>query len=271
MSVAILGKKIGMTQIFDETGKAVPVTVIKVEPTYVVQKRAQDVDGYSAVQLGAVKAKKATKARTAHCKKAGVDAVKTLKEIRDEKVDALELGDKVSLEMFSAGDFVNVTSRSIGKGFQGVMKRHGFAGGPASHGSDFHRQCGGIGSRAGGKGAVKKIRRGKPMPGQMGNKRITVQNLKVVDVDIENELLVLKGNVPGGGNNLVTIINSYKKSPDLEWKVIKPEVVEELVEEKQAEVPVQEDAAPVKADETAAEEKGSENTAEPKQEEDNKE
>ncbi|MBN1493096.1 MAG: 50S ribosomal protein L3 [Candidatus Omnitrophica bacterium] len=221
MSVGILGKKIGMTQIFDENGKMVPVTVVKIEPTYVVQKRVPETDGYSAVQLGAVQVKKTTKAIAGHLKKAGVTSVKVFKEVRDEKIAALETGDRISLDTFAVGDFVNVTTKSIGKGFQGVIKRHHFSGGPASHGSMFHREPGGIGSQAGGKGCRKKVRKGRPLPGQMGNKNVTVQNLQIVDIDLENQLLVLKGSVPGGGNNVLTIINSFKKSPNLEWKVQK--------------------------------------------------
>jgi large subunit ribosomal protein L3 len=222
MPVGILGKKIGMTQIFDKNGKMVPVTVIKVEPTFVVQKRVQQVDGYSAIQLGTDAAKKRfTKAREGHCKKAGLGALKVLKEFRNDKIEDLQPGDKISIDTFAIGDFVNITAWSIGKGFQGVIKRHGFHGGPGSHGSTFHRAPGGIGSQAGGRGCRKKVRKGRPLPGQMGNERVTIQNLEVIDVDNVNELLVLKGSIPGGGNNVVEIENSFKKSPKKEWKVIK--------------------------------------------------
>lgn len=249
MSVCLLGKKIGMTQVFDKAGKQVPVTVVKVEPTYVVQKKLLESDGYIALQLGAFQVKRCNKPQGGHFKKVNMLPLKVLREIRTEKIDTIDVGDRIAVDMFTPGDFVDITAQSIGKGFQGVIKRHGYAGGPSAHGSTFHRRPGSVGSQAGGKSCRKKVPKGRPLPGHMGDERITVHNVEVISVDNENQILVLKGSIPGGGNNLVIITNSFKKSPQIEWKVIKP--APQQTEEVPA-VVVAEDAAindEVKADE----------------------
>lgn len=227
MSIGILGRKVGMTQIFNEDRKLVPVTVIQIEPTYVVQKKTQEKDGYQAVKIGAVTAKKANKPLQGQFKVANIAPVKVMREVRVDNVEAVDVGDRVLLDSFDVGDFVNITTKSIGKGFQGVIKRHGFAGGPMSHGSGFRRRPGSIGSKAGGKGCRKKVMRGRALPGQTGNRIVTIQNLQIVDIDLENGLMVVKGSIAGSAANILYIINSFKKSPAKEWKVSK--VQEEVV------------------------------------------
>ncbi len=254
MSVGILGKKVGMTQVFDEAGKQVPVTVLKVESNYVVQVKSKANDGYCAVQLGNGTKKHINKPQSGHLKKHKVQKTASLREFRvTQDVDGIEPGDRIKLDTFEIGDHVNVTTCSIGKGFQGVVKRHGYAGGPKTHGSHSHRIPGSIASQAGGKGACKKVQRGTKLPGQMGNKRVTLKNLTIVDIDTENELLVLKGNVPGGGNNLVVITTSYKNKRSIEWQVEKPAEEEAPVAETQQDEEKQEEGVEAATQEIAPE------------------
>lgn len=191
--IGILGKKIGMTQIFDEQGNAIPVTLIQAGPCQVVQVRTPERDGYEAVQLGFEeirKVKKVNKPMMGHFKKAGVPPYRVLREFR---MSGLEVGQTVTVEQFQKGDVVHISGISKGKGFQGMIKRHGAGGGPASHGSKFHRAPGSIGSSA----FPSRVWKGHPMPGRMGGVRVTVKNLKVVDVRPEMNLLLVKGAVPG--------------------------------------------------------------------------
>ncbi|RME68064.1 MAG: 50S ribosomal protein L3 [Nitrospirae bacterium] len=189
----ILGKKIGMTQVFDEQGNAIPVTLIQAGPCQVVQVRTPDRDGYEAVQLGfeeIKKEKRVNRPMMGHFKKAGVPPYRVLREFR---MSGLEVGQTVTVEVFQKGDTVHVSGISKGKGFQGMIKRHGAGGGPASHGSKFHRAPGSIGASA----FPSRVWKGHPMPGRMGGVRVTVKNLKVVDVKPEMNLLLVKGAVPG--------------------------------------------------------------------------
>ncbi len=199
----IIGRKIGMTQIFDEDGNAIPVTVVKAGPCVVVQKRTPEVDGYSAVQLGfeEIPEKKVNKPLMGHFKKAGVGPFRILKEFRVENVDEYEIGQKIDVSIFESGDVVDVTGWSKGRGFAGAMKRWGFRGGPKSHGSKFHRMLGSVGQHT----EPAKILKGKKMPGRYGNERVTVRNLKVVKVDPDNNLVVIKGGVPGARGGLLLI------------------------------------------------------------------
>ncbi len=199
----IIGRKIGMTQIFDEDGNAIPVTVVKAGPCVVVQKRIPEVDGYSAVQLGfeEIPEKKVNKPLMGHFKKAGVGPFRILKEFRVENVDEYEIGQKIDVSIFESGDVVDVTGWSKGRGFAGAMKRWGFRGGPKSHGSKFHRMLGSVGQHT----EPAKILKGKKMPGRYGNERVTVRNLKVVKVDPDNNLVVIKGGVPGARGGLLLI------------------------------------------------------------------
>jgi large subunit ribosomal protein L3 len=200
----LIGKKIGMTRIFNEDGMAVPVTVIEAGPCPVVQVKTEESDGYRAVQLGfgARKAKHATKAEVGHAAKAHLEAAPALlREVSPAEGQEYELGQSVTVEMFEAGDSVKVTGTSKGRGFQGGMKRHGFAGRPGSHGHPKSRIPGSIGPGT----DPSRVIKGKKLPGQMGNVRTTMRNLKVVKVDPERNLLFLRGGVPGSRNSYVLI------------------------------------------------------------------
>ncbi len=207
---AFYGVKAGMTRIFDEAGNHVPVTVIKLVPNYVTQVKTIDKDGYEAYQVGYYTKREnlVSKPAKGHLKKANVEAGLTrFAEVQAATIDAANLGKEVSLEEFSVASFVDVTGISKGKGFQGVMKRHNFAGGPAAHGSHFHRHGGSIGNRA----TPGRVFKNKKMPGQMGSKQKTIQNIQVVEVNAEKGYLLLKGSVPGSKNGFVRIAKALKK------------------------------------------------------------
>jgi large subunit ribosomal protein L3 len=207
MVEGLIGKKVGMTQLFNEDGRVTPVTVIEVGPCVVVQRRTQDKDGYDAVQLGLVDpkaAKRANKPRRGHHEKAGVPPTRLLREFRLDEGAEPELGEALSVEVFQGVDTVDVIGASKGKGFQGVIKRHGFSGGRATHGSMFHRAPGSIGQSA----TPSKVMRGMRGPGRMGNVRVTVKNLKVVRIDTEKNLLLVHGSVPGARGGTVLIRKS---------------------------------------------------------------
>ena len=208
MNKGIIGKKLGMTQIFTEDGTRVPVTVVQAGPCIVTQKKNQDVDGYSAVQVGfeTLEASRANKPQLGHCTKSGHGVFRHLKEIKLSNASELNLGDTLTVDQFLPGDYVDVTGTSIGKGFQGVIKRWNFKGGRASHGSRFHRAPGSIGASA----TPSRVFKNKKMPGQMGNEKVTVQRLQIVRVDSADNLLLIKGAVPGHKNNIVIIKQSIK-------------------------------------------------------------
>jgi large subunit ribosomal protein L3 len=205
---AILGKKLGMTQVFREDGEVVPVTVIEAGPCKVTAVRETEKDGYAAVQLayGEVKQGKLTRAEEGHTKKAGGGPMRHLVEFRDEDLgkendDPIKIGDDVTVESFEAGQRVKVSGISIGKGFQGGIKRHNFSRGPVSHGSHNVRAPGSIGASA----FPARVFKGMKMPGQMGNKRITQKGLEVADIDAERNLLLIRGSVPGAKNAVVEV------------------------------------------------------------------
>ena len=204
----IIGKKLGMTQIFLEDGTRVPVTVIQAGPCYVVQKKTADNDGYSAVQVGfeSVAAANVNKPYLGHCTKSGHGVFKHLREFKNDQVDSMNVGDEITVSEFSVDDVIDVTGTSIGKGFQGVIKRWNFKGGRASHGSRFHRAPGSIGASA----TPSHVFKNKKMPGQMGNAKVTVQRLKIVRVDVADNLLLIKGAVPGHKNSIIMIKKSVK-------------------------------------------------------------
>lgn len=207
----IIGKKVGMTQVFADDGRALPVTVIEAGPCVVVQRKSKEKDGYSAVQLGLVegrKVKNVTKPMQGHFAKAGLPPCKVVREMRVADGDETKVGDKVSVELFAPGDRVDVIGISKGKGFQGVVKRHHFRGGDATHGSMFHRAPGGIGASA----YPSRVLKGMRAAGHMGSDRVTTRNLTVVRVDAENNLLVLKGAVPGAGGGYI-VIRKGRKAP----------------------------------------------------------
>ncbi len=205
MSVqGIIGKKVGMTQVYAEDGRAYPVTVIEAGPCVVVQRKSKDKDGYSAVQLGLVEARKAksvTKPMKGHFDKAGLPPCRVLREFRVEDGAEVKVGDKVSVELFAPGDTITVSGVSRGKGFQGVIKRHNFRGGAATHGSMFHRAPGSIGASA----FPSRVLPGMKGAGHMGTDKVTLRNVKVVRVDAGNNLLVVRGALPGAGGSIVVI------------------------------------------------------------------
>jgi large subunit ribosomal protein L3 len=208
MKKGIIGKKLGMTQIFTEDGTRIPVTVVQAGPCIVTQKKLQSTDGYLAIQVGfeSVNASTSTKPLLGHCAKSGHGVFRYLKEMKFDNAAEMNLGDSLTVDQFVPGDYVDVTGTSIGKGFQGVIKRWNFKGGRASHGSRFHRAPGSIGASA----TPSRVFKNKKMPGQMGNERVTVQRLQIVRIDSADNLLLIKGAIPGHKNNIVIIKQSIK-------------------------------------------------------------
>ena len=209
MKKGIIGKKIGMTQIFDESGKVIPVTVVEAGPCVVVQKKTVENDGYAAVQLGFgdEKAKRVNKPIKGHFDKADAAYKKNLKEFRLEDCESVNVGDILKADTFAPGDMVDVSGTSKGKGFQGTIKRHNNSRLKETHGSGpVHRHAGSMGACS----SPSRIFKGKGMPGQMGNEKVTVQNLEIVKVDAENNLIALKGAIPGPKGGIVSIVDSVK-------------------------------------------------------------
>lgn len=205
----ILGKKVGMTQIFDENGTVIPVTLIEAGPCFVTQKKTVEADGYNAIQIGFgdVPEKRLTQPVNGHLKRAGVSPVKYLREFRVEDPGAYEEGQQINVSVFNVGDKVDVTGTSKGKGFAGVVKRHGFRGGPKTHGqSDRWRAPGSVGAGS----TPGRIFKGVRMAGRMGNQRVTVQNLRIALVDPDKNLLGIRGAVPGAKHGLVIISEAVK-------------------------------------------------------------
>ena len=207
MKKAILGKKVGMTQIFTNEGIAVPVTVIEAGPCVVVQKKTVEKDGYGAIQVGfgEKREKLFNKPQKGHFNKAGVRPLRFLKELRLEDWDSYQVGQELKADIFSQGEKVDVVGTSKGRGFSGGIKRHGFHRGPMAHGSKYHRRPGSLGAKG-----PARVYKGRKLPGQYGAARVTVQNLEVVKVDSDRNLLALKGAVPGPRGGLVMIKDSVK-------------------------------------------------------------
>lgn len=210
MKKAILAKKIGMTQIFDENGAFVPVTVLEAGPCTVVQKKTADKDGYDAVQVGFgdVREKLVNKPVKGHFAKAGVSVKRYLKEFRFEDAASYEVGQEIKADIFANGDKVDAVGISKGKGYAGAIKRFGLSRGPMKHGSKYHRHAGSNGAAT----SPGRVFKGKHMPGQMGNVRVTVQNLEVVRVDLENNMILVKGAVPGAKKGLIILKESVKSA-----------------------------------------------------------
>ena len=204
----ILGRKEGMTQIFDENGNMIPVTVISAEPNVVLQKKTIETDGYESVQLGFMdkRANLINKPLAGHFAKTETTPKRYIKEMRLSGMKEYDPGQEVKIDIFTAGDFVDVTGTSKGKGFQGVIKRHNQHTGPMSHGSKYHRGVGSMGVIS-----PNHIRKGKNMPGRMGHETVTIQNLQVVRVDSDKNIILIKGNVPGPNKSLIAIKNAIKK------------------------------------------------------------
>ncbi|MEI3607886.1 50S ribosomal protein L3 [Pseudogracilibacillus sp. SE30717A] len=218
MTKGILGRKVGMTQIFLENGELVPVTVVQAEPNVVLQKKTVETDGYEAIQVGFYNIDKpeayeegskldprANKAQRGHAEKANTTPKRYIREFRNAKIDEYEVGQEISVDVFQEGDIIDVTGTSKGKGFQGSIKRHNYARGPMSHGSRFHRSGGSMGSVD-----ASRVFKGKALPGQMGAEQVTIQNLEVVKVDAERNVLLIRGNIPGAKKSLVKITTAVK-------------------------------------------------------------
>ncbi|MFL2876662.1 MAG: 50S ribosomal protein L3 [Pontiellaceae bacterium] len=205
----LIGKKLGMTSIYDENGAAVPVTVLEVGPCVVVQRKDEERDGYSAIQLGYAEQKeqRLNKPKLGHYKKAGVEAHRVLREFRVTADSEVAIGDVVDVRAFEEVNFVDVVATGKGRGFQGVVKRYDFGGGRASHGGGWLRRTGSIGMCE----FPGRVFKGKKMPGHMGSKRVTTQNLRVMQVRVEENLILIKGSIPGANGGIVTIKEALKK------------------------------------------------------------
>ena len=241
----ILGRKIGMTQVFTESGKLIPVTVIEVEKNVVTQIKTKENDGYEAIQLGFgnTREKLATKASAGHTAKAKTTPKRFFKEIKGVDINSYSLGQEISADIFEAGEIVDVTGTTKGKGFQGVIKRHGQSRGPMGHGSHYHRRPGSMGTMR-----PMRVFKGKKLPGHMGTLTVTIQNLKIVAVDTENNVILVSGNVPGPKKSLVLIRSAVKangEKKDMEPLVSYEPVVEEV------ETPVEETVEEVETTEEA--------------------
>ena len=210
MAKAILGRKLGMTQIFTEEGQVVPVTVVESGNNVVVQNKTVENDGYNAIQIGfgAIKESKVNSPMKGHFAQAGVAPVKFIREMRLETASEYNVGDTIGVDIFSAGELVDVTGTSKGKGFAGGIKRHNFARGPMGHGSKSHREPGSTGAMISGHGG--RVLKGKKLPGHMGSEKVTVQRLTVVRVDADRNLLLIKGAIPGPKKGLVVVKSTVK-------------------------------------------------------------
>jgi large subunit ribosomal protein L3 len=206
VSIGLLGNKIGMTQIFDETGNIIPVTILKVGPCVVTQVKTEAKDGYDSIQVGYsnVSSKSLTQPELGHLQKSNIPSLKYLKEFRLSDDHELEVGQILNVDLLSPGQLVNVKGKSIGKGFSGLQKRHNFSRGPMTHGSKNHREPGSIGMGT----TPGRVLPGKKMAGQLGNKVTTIKKLKVIQINLEENILVIKGSVPGKPGNLLSIVPS---------------------------------------------------------------
>ena len=252
MRKGILGRKIGMTQVFAKNGKLTPVTVIAVEPNYVSQIKTVESDGYNAIQLAAFdkREKLSNKPELGHLKKANVTPKRFLKEIRNVDTSAYTLGQEVKADIFAVGEMVDVSGVSKGKGFQGVIKRYGQSRGPMGHGSQYHRGVGSLGTLL-----PMHVLKGKKLPGHMGHQLITVQNLEIVEIDLDKNIILVKGNVPGPKKSLVVIKSAIKHEGKINEQDELITYVEEVAEpeteevvETPAEEPVEEAAEETKAE-----------------------
>lgn len=208
MTKGILGKKVGMTQFFTESGELIPVTVIEAQPNVVLQTKTIDTDGYEAIQLGFDDKREvlSNKPAKGHVAKAETTPKRFIKEIKDVELGEYEVGKEVSVDIFQAGDIVDVTGTSKGKGFQGAIKRHNQQRGPMGHGSHYHRAPGSMGMAS----DASKVFKGKALPGRMGGNQVTIQNLEIVKVDTDRNVILIKGNVPGAKKSLIQIESAVK-------------------------------------------------------------
>lgn len=225
----ILGRKLGMTQVFDKSGKLVPVTVVEVEPNVVTQIKTNDKEGYDAIQLASVtiKEKHATKSNIGHTKKANTTPKRFLKEIRGVNVLDYTLGQVIDASLFEAGEMVDVMGISKGKGYQGVIKKNNQSRGPMAHGSKYHRGVGSLGTML-----PKRVLKGKALPSHMGDEKTTIQNLEIIKIDMEEGCILIKGSVPGANNSLVVVTSTVKTDKKKEpFDVITYDYNEKAVED----------------------------------------
>mgnify|MGYP000870714301 CR=1 FL=1 len=259
--IGILGRKLGMTQVFTKKGVLIPVTVVEVEPNVVTQVKTLEKEGYEAIQLGYVnkKEKNSNKPEVGHFSKANTTPKRFLKEIRDVNLGIYEVGQEVKADIFIEGQLVDVTGISKGKGYQGVIKRYNQTRGPMSHGSQYHRGVGSLGTMR-----PMRVFKGKKLPGHMGSELVTAQNLEIVSIDLENNLVLIKGNVPGVKNSMVVIKSSVKNPKVNKGQKELVTYVEEIVEE----TPTEEEQINEVVEETPVEEQVDEvvETEEPVQE-----
>lgn len=255
----ILGRKVGMTQVFTKNGVLIPVTVVEVEPNVVMQVRTPEKDGYSAIQLGVFdkKEKNATKASIGHAKKAGTNPKRFLKEIRDVEA-SYNVGDKIGAEIFTVGEVVDVTGTSKGKGFEGTIKRHNQSRGPMAHGSHYHRGPGSLGTML-----PKRVLKGKNLPGHMGHETVTIQNLEIIEANANENYILVSGNIPGPKQSLVLIKSAVKNTRKADAKEVINYAEETVVDEVVEETPVTEEVTEaVETTEAPAEEVATETTVE---------
>lgn len=207
MSKGILGKKIGMTQVFTAEGRVIPVTVVEAGPCPVVQKKTVATDGYNAIQLGfsMLRESLSNKPRKGHFQKASLKPMRYVREFRVNDVDTYEVGQEVQVDLFTVGDKIDVVGTSRGKGFEGMIKRHNASRGPMAHGSKYHRRTGSLGAKG-----PARVFKGRNLPGRMGGERVTVQNLEVIRVDVDKNLILIKGAVPGAKKSLLVLKPSVK-------------------------------------------------------------
>ena len=207
MSKGILGKKIGMTQIFTPEGQVVPVTVVEAGPCPVVQKKTVATDGYNAVQIGfsVLRESLSNKPRKGHFQKASLKPMRYIREFKISDVESYEVGQEVKVDLFTVGDKIDVVGTSKGKGFAGMIKRHNASRGPMAHGSKYHRRTGSLGAKG-----PARVFKGRELPGRMGGERVTIQNLEVVRIDAEKNLILIKGAVPGANKSLLILKPSVK-------------------------------------------------------------
>ncbi len=208
MKKGLIGKKIGMTQIFNEEGKVIPVTVIEAGPCVVSQVKTEETDGYNSIQLGfgAIKESKVNKPERGHFTKANIAPARYLREFRIDSIEDVKVGDELKADIFMAGDKIDIQGTSKGKGFQGVIKRHGQHRGPMGHGSMYHRRPGSMGSTS----TPGRVFKGKKLPGHMGAETVTIQNLEVIKVDLDKNIILVKGSVPGAKGSILKIKSSVK-------------------------------------------------------------
>ena len=206
MAIGLLGNKIGMTQIFDESGNIIPVTILKVGPCVITQIKTKSKDGYNSIQIGYgnVSSKKLTQPELGHLQKSNIQPLKYLKEFKVDQTDEFKIGQVLNVDSFSPGQLINIRGKSIGKGFSGLQKRHNFSRGPMTHGSKNHRAPGSIGMGT----TPGRVLPGKKMAGQLGNKITTIRKLKIIQINTEENILVIKGSVPGKPGNLLSIVTS---------------------------------------------------------------